>query len=114
MSVLGGLASKWYSVGLLLDLPDSALSAIKSENTEDLVRLRMCIICWLQMDPDASWRKLIYELNCSSDPILQRTANTIRKYAEKLSGRSVHVTMASCMHTCNGQMYSRDTVVHCL
>ena len=96
LSVLGRLAGKWERVGHWLDIPETTRSAIKSEHTEDLDRLKSSIFFWLRSDPDASWRKLIYRLDRSRDEDFQRTADTIRKYAEKLSGQSVSHAVASC------------------
>ena len=89
LSVLRGLAGKWEEVGELLDIPETTLRATKSENTEDVNRLQMCIIYWLQRDPEASWRRLIFRLDCSYDEDMRRTTDAITKYAEKLSGQSM-------------------------
>ena len=90
MSALQGLAEKWEKVGTNLSIPKTTLRAIKTENTEDVDRLRTIIIYWLHRDPEASWRKLIHRLDYySKDEYFQQTADTIRNYAEKLSGQSV-------------------------
>lgn len=89
MSVLRGLAGKWREVGGELYISETTMNAIESEKSENIDRLRECIIYWLQWDPEASWRNLIFNLYKNSDEELQQTAYTIRKNAEKLSGQSM-------------------------
>lgn len=89
MAVLGGLAGKWDEVGDCLHVPEAIRRAIKQENTEDEARFRAVLMYWILRDPVASWRKLMWQLRLSSDQNLNRAADSIRHYAEKLSGQFV-------------------------
>ena len=76
-------------VRAMLYIPDDKLYAIKSEFSTDKERLRALIQYWLLRDPYASWRRLIIQLDNWSDVIIEATAaaNSIRNYAEKLTGQ---------------------------
>ena len=53
------LPSKWYSLGLLLNVPKSSLSAIKKNNPDDLDRLYGTLQEWLnQTDSPPTWHEL--------------------------------------------------------
>ena len=94
VAVLEGLTLE--SVGKLLFIPDTKLAAIKGEFTTDKERLRAVVMYWLLRDPLASWRRLISQLDHYYSPYLYSeaaaavagaTANSIRNYAEKLTGK---------------------------
>ena len=72
-----------YDVRAILFIPDAKLDAIESEFTTDKERLRALIQYWLLRDPYASWRRLIIRL----DVWEAAAANSIRNYAEKLTGQ---------------------------
>ena len=86
MSVLEGLAVKWEEVGGVLDVPRATREAIRSENSTDAERLHAIVIFWLMKDPDASWRRLIWRFDCSDSYDVRPRADSIRNYAEKVSG----------------------------
>ena len=79
-----------------LFISDAKLDAIKSEFSTDKERLRALIQYWLLRDPYASWRRLIIKLDIISDAFgitatakaaAAAAANSIRNYAEKLTGQ---------------------------
>ena len=70
----------------MLSIPDAKLDAIKSEFSTDKERLRALIQYWLLRDPYASWRRLIMELDWKYEDS-KIAANSIRNYAEKLTGQ---------------------------
>ena len=82
MASLKGLP--WRGAGNdILRIPDSKLDAIERECSTDEERLRVCVQYWLLRDPYASWRRIIWTLDdCEHSAI----ADTIRSYAEKLTG----------------------------
>ena len=53
-------AADWFDIGILLGLPNGELRAIKAG---DPTNIKWCCnqmwIQWLQVDPTASWRKLL-------------------------------------------------------
>ena len=73
----------WSRVGEILKIPQTKLNTIKDECDTDEERLLAIVKYWLLNDPNASWRRLICQLDiyCHSD-----IADRIRKYAEKLTG----------------------------
>ena len=89
MAVLGGVAHKWMDVGVWLYIPHATLSYIDKECKDDLECLRRVVRYWLLKDPLASWRQLIYELYFSNDNDLVDVADTIKEYAEKLTGQHI-------------------------
>ena len=72
----------WSRVGEILTIPQTKLNAIRDECDTDEERLVAIVRYWLLNDVNASWRRLIYELDCDHSDIADR----IRKYAEKLTG----------------------------
>ena len=93
LTVLEGLAGKWEEVGEELLVPETTMRAIASENSDNVARLRGIIIYWILRDPDASWRRLILRLDWSVDEDIRQTADTIRHYAEKLSGQYTRLSV---------------------
>ena len=75
----------------MLFIPDTKLAAIKGEFPTEKERLRAVVMYWLLRDPLASWRRLISQLDHYSEIIetaaAAATANSIRNYAEKLTGK---------------------------
>ena len=88
LAVLGGLAGKWWKVGICLLVPRATRIAIEKDNSEDGERLRAILMYWVLKDPVASWRKLMWRLWWSDDETLRKAADSIRHYAEELSGQS--------------------------
>ncbi len=82
MAALKGLPWREAGDDILL-IPDSKLDAIERECSTDEERLRVCVQYWLLRDPYASWRRIIWRLDGS---IHLAIADTIRSYAEKLTG----------------------------
>ena len=99
MAVLGGVAYKWMDVGVLLHIPDATLSYIDGECKDDLERLRRVVRYWLLKDPSTSWGRLIYELYYTNDDDLVDVANTIKEYAEKLTGQHILYLLNLRVHT---------------
>ena len=89
MAVLGGVAHKWRRVGERLRIPYATLSYIGGECKDDLERLRRVVCYWLLKDSLASWRRLIWGLYYTDDDDLVNVANTIKEYAEKLTGQHI-------------------------
>ena len=53
------LARNWYTLGLLLNVPKSSLSTIRTNNHDDLVCLYGTLQEWLnQTDPPPTWHEL--------------------------------------------------------
>ena len=76
-------------VRVMLLIPDAKL-AIISELSTDKERLRTLIQYWLLRDPYASWRRLIFRLDSiisATAEVATAAANSIRNYAEKLTGQ---------------------------
>ena len=121
MDVLEGVASLWQDVGNMLNLPYTMLNVIESESVSDVERLRAVLRYWLQHDPHASWRMLIWSLdnvdkdwNRAAD--LKRVTDGIRIYAEPLTGqyyRNKFGLFYGCaISICNHMLMS--AIVHCL
>ena len=78
-----------YDVPYMLYIPRAKLAAIKSEFSTNKECLRALIQYWLLRDPYASWRRLIIQLDWKSsiNEAAAAAANSIRNYAEKLTGQ---------------------------
>ena len=78
-------------VRAMLFIPRAKLYAIKSEFSTDKERLRALIQYWLLRDPYVSWRRLIirldYIISATAKVATAVAANSIRNYAEKLTGQ---------------------------
>ena len=86
MDVLERVASLWRNVGETLYVPPTTLDVIESESVSDVERLRAVLRHWLQHDPHASWRMLIWRLDCYVHiPI--GVVDVIRSFAEPLTGQ---------------------------
>ena len=87
MAVLGGVAGMWRWVGARLYVPSAVLDLIASECTSDSECLRKALRYWIQRDPLASWRWLIWRLDRSGNADLVGVADDVRSLAEKLTGQ---------------------------
>ena len=87
MAVLGGVAGRWRDVGDELCVPRAVLDLIASECTSDSECLRKALRYWIQRDPLASWRGLIWMLDWSDDADIRRVADDVRSLAEELTGQ---------------------------
>ena len=87
MAVLGGVAGRWRRVGYQLHVPRAVLDLIASECTSDSECLRKALRYWIQRDPLASWRGLIWRLDLFGDDDLVRVADDVRSSAEELTGQ---------------------------
>ena len=87
MTVLGGVAESWRVVGTWLYVPRAVLDLIASECTSDSECLRKALRYWIQRDPLASWRGLIWRLDQSGDDDLVGVADGVRSLAEELTGQ---------------------------
>ena len=87
MAVLKRLS--WRDVSnKILWIPDSKRDAIERECSTDEERLRVGVQYWLLRDPYASWRRIIWRLD---DYKHRALADTIRSYAEKLTGEYYNI-----------------------
>ena len=69
-------ADKWYSLGLLLNVPKSSLSTIRTNNRGDHDRLCETLQEWLnQTDPPPTW----HELAEAVEPFDRSEAQKIRQ-----------------------------------
>ena len=73
----------WSRVGKILEIPQTKLNTIKDECDTDEERLLATVNYWLLNDPNASWRRLMCQLDWGGNSDI---ADRIRKYAEKLTG----------------------------
>ena len=87
MVVLEGVAGSWRWVGAQLNVPAAVLDLIASECTSDSECLRKALRYWIQRDPLASWRGLVYWLDWSRDADIRRVADDVRSLAEELTGQ---------------------------
>ena len=70
------LASEWYYLGVLLNIPESRLSAIRKNNHDRRDRLREILMQWLkQTDPAQLW----HELAEAVEPLNPAKAQQIRQ-----------------------------------
>ena len=70
------LARNWYTFGLLLNVPKSSLSTIRTEYADDLDRLCETLKEWLnQTDPPPTW----HELADVVEPLDRSEAQEIRQ-----------------------------------
>ena len=77
----------WDDINEMLFISYPKLVAIESEFSTDKERLRALIQYWLLRDPYASWRRLIRQLDFNYSTAAIAASNSIRKYAEKLTGQ---------------------------
>ena len=87
MAVLERVAWLWTNVSDWLCLPGATSDVIDRESISDVERLRAVLRYWLQHDPHASWRMLIWRLDHSDLPDLKKVVDDIRSYAEILTGQ---------------------------
>lgn len=91
MSTLKSLTHAWRDIGdRRLDIPEKVLDGFESEYSSDAERFKAAIRYWLLRDPLASWRKLIFELDCEDiddGGDFREVADNIRSYAEKQPGQ---------------------------
>ena len=87
MAVLKRLSWKDVGEGILW-IPRSKRDAIERECSTDEERLRVGVQYWLLRDPSASWRSIIWRLDIYNHRAL---ADTIRSYAEKLTGEYYNI-----------------------
>ena len=85
MAVLKGLANRWEDISKELAFNHKKFA----DGTSEEEKLRAAIEYWLQWDPYASWRKLIWRLDISEDEEMCRVADNIRSYAEDLAGQKI-------------------------
>ena len=79
----------WWDVGSnILCIPISKINDIERECSTDEERLRVGVQYWLLRDPYASWRRIILQLDWLKHRAL---ADTIRSYAEKLTGEYYNI-----------------------
>ena len=69
------------------DVKLPAESNFIGERELDVKRLGVALEYWLEFDPHASWRMLIWRLDDSDIPGLNGVADDIRSYAEPLTGQ---------------------------
>ena len=87
MAVLKRLS--WGYAGRdILEIPYSKCDVIERECSTDEERLRVGVQYWLLRDPYASWRMIIWRLDYNEHRAL---ADTIRSYAEKLTGEYYNI-----------------------
>ena len=96
VAVLGRVAGRWREVGYRLWVPDAVRDLIASECTSDSECLRKALRYWIQRDPLASWRQLIW-----------RVTDDVRSLAEELTGQcySVIVQCLSVDRWCKWKFY---------
>ena len=74
-------------MGTWLHVPRAVLDLIASECTSDSECLRKALRYWIQRDPHASWRGLIYWFDRSLSYDLVGVADGVRHLAEELTGQ---------------------------
>ena len=78
----------WRRLGWCL-VPSGVFDAIEKQYQSDESRLRAVMECWLQGEgrgEEPSWRRIIWALDGATET--RRLANTIRHFAEPLTGES--------------------------
>ena len=73
------MATKYYDIGLELEIPDSQLRIIKNDNNfhNDQEKCREMLTMWLANDKSATWKKL-----CDT---LQKEHIGLKVHAEKIA-----------------------------
>ena len=92
MRVVREVEKWWGRFGSLaghLYIPESKQGEIRQKFTEDVEQKRQAIFYWINTDPLASWRRLIWVLDCMGQAHL---ADSIRPNAEPLTGRNTMIT----------------------
>ena len=84
MAVFKEVAWKWRDFGRCLSIPDAALNVIEKDFIADFERLRGVLLYWILKCPYASWRYLIWRLDCWDNEDYE-TGNC-RDFAEKITG----------------------------
>ena len=70
------LADEWYTLGLLLNVPKSSLSTIRTDDADERECLRETLKVWLnQTDPPPTW----HELADVVEPLKHSIAQEIRQ-----------------------------------
>ena len=76
----------WWGEGGLgryLFVPESKREEIRQKFPDEMEQKKQLITYWINTDPLASWRRLIWALDLMKDTT---TADSIRSYAEPLTG----------------------------
>lgn len=76
----------WRTLGRILWVPYSKRNEISQENPTNEQRKEAVVRYWLLRDPLASWRRILYQLDWNGE---HGQADTIRHYAEELTGMCV-------------------------
>ena len=75
----------WRKLGREFEIPGSTLDDIDQHHSDDRGRMEALISRWLKIDPYPTWRRVIVALDRAEQ---HRTADSIRQYAEPLTGMS--------------------------
>ena len=90
LKYLPGVA--WRTLGGWF-IPFTVFDEIERQHQSDDSRLHAVMECWLQgggVDKEPSWRKIILKLDGATET--RPLANTIRRFAQPLPGKSCHST----------------------
>ena len=87
MAALRELEGQWRLVSRALYIPMTVQSQIWLDSSSNHDRLKSCVRYWVQRDPLASWRRLIWLLGWSGNLGLKKVAESIMNCAEKLTGQ---------------------------
>ena len=79
----------WRTLRFWLNIPESIVAGIEQCHSDDRRRLEALIIHWLEVDPFPTWRRVINALDRIEE---YQTADSIRQYAEPLTGMSSTVS----------------------
>ena len=85
LKAVKGVAHDWRELGLWLNIPESTQDDIKQQHSDDRGWLVAIIEYWQKVDPFPTWRRVIHALDKIEE---HRTADSIRQYAEPLTGVS--------------------------
>ena len=71
-------------LGFRLGIPRSKREEIRQKFPDEMEQKKQLISHWINTDPQASWRRVIWALHCMKET---KMADSIRSYAEPLTGK---------------------------
>ena len=66
INALHSVCPKWYNIGVQLEVPSFQLKIIEKKSSDLMDQLRDTLDYWMNNNPSASWRHLVYALKAPS------------------------------------------------
>ena len=97
MRVVREMEDWWGERGLgrCLLIPQSKRDEIRQTFTDEMDQKKQLVLYWINTDPQAGWRTLIWALDYMEETKLSKLADSIRGNAEPLTGIDKYMHMCT-------------------